>query len=250
MKGVFTLKKVVLITGGTHGIGRTLTKSMILAGYRVCFTYSKSEEEANSLLSKLNIYKDDLMCLQADVRDYNKAKDVIRTVQECMGGLDILVNNAGVSIDRPFYLMREIDWDKVMDTNTKGVFNYSKAVTKSFIKQKSGIIINISSISGMRYFTGQVNYSASKAAISQMTKSLGRELGSYGIRVNAIAPGYVETDLNKNIPSNIKDKILDDIVFGRFAQAEEIASLLLYLISDKACYITGQTIVIDGGLSI
>ncbi|MFH1441870.1 MAG: 3-oxoacyl-[acyl-carrier-protein] reductase [Candidatus Omnitrophota bacterium] len=242
-------KKTVIITGGSRGIGRACCAAFAKAGANVAFTYSKSKKEAEDLeveLSKLNV---EYLSLQADVKDYEQCRQVVGKTIEKFGRLDVLINNAGITRDKALFMMAPEDWKEVIDTNLSGVFNMSRAVITGFLKQKSGCIINMSSVSGIIGLPRQVNYSASKAGIIGFTKSLAKEVAGYGIRVNAVCPGFIETDMVKVLKAEHRDEIIKNIPLKRMGQAQEVADLCVFIASDKAKYITAESIKIDGGLA-
>lgn len=242
-------QKTVIITGGSRGIGRACCIAFAKAGADIAFTYNKSEKEARDLeieLGKLNVK---YLSLQADVKDYEQCVGVTRKTVEKFGKIDVLVNNAGITRDKALFMMAPEEWKEVIDTNLSGVFNMSRAVITGFLKQKSGCILNMSSVSGIIGLPRQVNYSASKAGIIGFTKSLAKEVAGYGIRVNAVCPGFIDTDMVKPLKAEYQQEIIKNIPLKRMGQAEEVADLCVFIASDKAKYITAETIKIDGGLA-
>lgn len=239
--------KVALITGGSRGIGRAIVKELSNEGARVAFTYKENALLAKKLVREL---KDrHILALQLDVRNFNMAKKVVEATKEKFGGLDVVINNAGITKDNLLMLMSKEDWDSVIDTNLNGIFNVTRAAIVTLMKQKSGSIVNIASISGMIGLPGQVNYAASKAGIVGFTKSLAREVAKLGINVNAIAPGFIDTDLFTGMSDKLKKEVFNLIPMGLVGKPEEVAQLVAYLVSDAAKYITGQVVTIDGGIT-
>ena len=236
--------KVVVVTGGTRGIGRAIVKKFNSLGAKVAFNFVHSEDKAKELKNELN----DSMYFQADVSDFSQVNNFIKEVMSKWGSIDIVVNNAGITKDKLLLMMKEEDWDSVIDTNLKGVFNVTKAVYKIMAKRRSGKIINISSIVGIMGNPGQANYAASKAGVIGFTKSLAKELSSRGINVNAVAPGLIESDMTNKIPENLKKTYLDFIPMHRFGKPDEVADAVVFLASDMSRYITGQVLVVDGGM--
>ncbi|MCX5666114.1 MAG: 3-oxoacyl-[acyl-carrier-protein] reductase [Candidatus Omnitrophica bacterium] len=240
--------KVAIVTGGTRGIGRAIVFDFIQNGAKVLFTYLKSDESAGIILDEIKELKGEAEAVKADVRLYDDAK---RTVEEAInkfGKLDILVNNAGITKDKALMMMEPSEWLDVINTNLTGYFNMAKASIVTMMKQKSGVILNISSIAGVVGMPRQVNYSSAKAGELGLTKSLAKEVASYGIRVNAVAPGFIETDMTKELKQ--RDEFIKMIPFGRFGNAEEVAKVVTFLASEKSGYITGQVLKVDGGLAI
>ncbi|MDE2730768.1 MAG: 3-oxoacyl-[acyl-carrier-protein] reductase [Bacteroidota bacterium] len=237
--------KSVLITGGTRGIGRAIVEQFAAAGAHVAFTYRSSADEAAALTGKLGA-----IGYQADAADFDAAEEVVQDVVAERGCLDVLVNNAGITRDGLLLRMRESDWDLVVQANLKSVFNYSHAAYRPMMRQRGGRIISISSIVGLQGNAGQSNYAASKAGIIGFTKSLAKELGSRGITVNVVAPGYVETDMTSGLPERTRKEVIAVIPLRRTASPEEIAAPVLFLSSSAASYITGQVVTVDGGLAL
>lgn len=246
-----TLKdKVAIVTGGSRGIGRAIVLRLASEGADIVFTYAKSSQEADSLVKEVEGLGRKCLAVQADARDFDKAKDLIEKAKDNFGRLDILVNNAGITRDKALMMMTKEDWFEVIDTNLNGTFNATRAAIVTFLKQKSGDVINITSVSGVAGLARQTNYSASKAGIIGFTKALAKEVAAYNIRVNAVAPGFVETDIISGLKEDYKKELVEKIPLGRFGKPEEVAEAVSFLLSDAANFITGQTIVIDGGLFI
>jgi len=241
---------VAIVTGGSRGIGRAIVEKLASEGANIVFTYSNSHNEADALLNRLHGMNRKGIAVQADVRSFQKANDVASAAEETFGKVDILINNAGITRDRSLMLMTHEDWHDVLDVNLTGFFNYSRSVIMKMFRQRSGNIINISSYSGVFGTSGQTNYSAAKAGIIGFTKALAKEVAAYNIRVNAVAPGFIETEMIDNLSEKQKQKMLKTIPVGRFGKPEEVAGTVMFLLSEDAAYITGQIIRIDGGLGI
>lgn len=242
------MNRVILVTGGTKGIGAAISTAFAKSGDIVVMNFRKSHEEAKTLLSELSRTNNAVSLEQADISDYAQVKRMVDNVLNRHGKIDVLINNAGVSKDGFLMLMPETDWRDVIDINLTGVFNCSKAVSGHMIGNRSGVMINISSLSGITGLAGQVNYSASKGGIIAFTKALSKELASFGIRVNAVAPGVTETEMTASLDEKTKQRFLGNIPLGRFGRPEEVASVVKFLASDDASYITGETICVSGGL--
>jgi 3-oxoacyl-[acyl-carrier protein] reductase len=246
----FGLKqKVVLVTGGSRGIGKAIVESFAEYGSKVYFTYCSSEDKAKSLVSSLQ-KKFEVSCFKCDVKDSEQVEAVFQAILDKEDRLDILVNNAGIVKDGLFLTLQDKDWTDVLDTNLGGVYRFCKLVAQQMMMQQSGRIINISSIVGELGGFGQANYAASKGAINAFTKALAAELASKGVTVNAVAPGMVDTEMTGAVRSIFGDKIKARIPVGYFAKCKDIASLVCYLASDEASYITGQIVTVDGGISL
>lgn len=240
--------KVAIVTGGSRGIGRAIVFELIYQKARVLFTYLKSDEAAGIVLDEIKELGGEAEALKANSREFDDAKRTIEEALNRFGRLDILVNNAGIIKDKSLMLMEPSEWEEVIDTNLTGYFNMAKASIVTMMKQKSGNIVNISSVAGLVGTPRQLNYASSKAGIIGLTKSLAKEVASYNIRVNAVAPGYIETDMTKDLKQ--KEDFIKMIPFSRFGKPEEVAKVVSFLASDKANYITGQVIKVDGGLVI
>lgn len=244
------LNKVAIVTGGTRGIGRSIVLALCREGADCAFTYLKNSDAAEALAQEIRSIGRRAFALKVDVRDFEGAKSVIENVKQEFGKLDILVNNAGITRDKSLMMMSSEDWSDVIDTDLTGVFNTTRACIITFLKQKSGNIVNISSVSGIHPLPGQVNYAAAKAGVIGFTKSLAREVAPYNIRVNAVAPGFVDTDMTGAFGEKQRGKAMAMVPLGRFGTADEVAQAVVFLVSNAAQYITGQTIQIDGGLGI
>ncbi len=242
--------KSALVTGGARGIGAAIVRALADAGARVAFTYRSSADEAEALAKELEAAGVEVMAIQGDASDFSAAEEAVGKVLEKWGRLDVLVNNAGITKDGLMLRMSEADWDAVINTNLKSVFNFSKAAYRPMMKQRAGKIINLSSIVGVMGNPGQTNYAASKAGIIGFSKSLAKELGSRGITVNVVAPGYVATDMTAQLPDAAREAMLGAVVLGRPAQPEDVANAVRFLASPAADYITGHVLHVDGGLAM
>ncbi|WP_097014107.1 3-oxoacyl-[acyl-carrier-protein] reductase [Anaerocolumna aminovalerica] len=242
--------KVALVTGASRGIGRAI--ALTLAGYGaiVIINYCGSKEKAEEIVNQIKENGGTAIAYQADVADFEAVKTMFSDITKEYGRVDILVNNAGITKDNLILKMSEEEFDAVINTNLKGVFNCLKQASRIMLKQKEGRIINISSISGVVGNPGQANYCAAKAGVIGITKSLAKELGSRGITVNAVAPGYINTDMTAVLKDDLKEKVTELIPLKRLGEVEDIAETVAFLASDKASYITGQTIQVDGGLGM
>lgn len=240
--------KVALITGGSRGIGRSIAKVLADAGCEVIITYKSSSQQAQEVVDEISKISK-AMAIQADSAKFEDAQRVVDEVLKNFGRIDILVNNAGITRDTLLLRMTENDWDDVVDTNLKGVFNFTKAVIKHMINQRSGKIINIASVVGLIGNPGQSNYAASKAGIIGFTKAVAKEVASRNIQVNVVAPGYVETEMTEKLTDEQKRRLFEMIPAKRVAKPEEIAYVVKFLASSESNYITGQVIVVDGGLT-
>jgi len=244
------LDKVVIVTGGTRGIGRAIVLAVCEEGADCAFTYSSNRSAAETLADDVRRMGRRPLPIQLDVRDYEGAIKLVEQVKQEFGRLDILVNNAGITKDKSLMMMNKEDWYDVIDTNLTGVFNTTRACIITFLKQKSGNIVNISSVSGIHPLPGQVNYAAAKAGVIGFTKSLAKEVAPYNVRVNAVAPGFVDTEMTSAFGEKTRGKFLNMIPLKRFGTADEVAKTVLFLLGDESQYITGQTLQLDGGLGI
>lgn len=242
--------KVALVTGGSRGIGAAVVRNLAQAGCHVAFSYVHNQKAAEALEQELSSKGFKVKASQVDVTDFDAVKGWVSAVKEEFSRLDILVNNAGIIIDKPLMMMAQDDWKKVLDTNLNGMFNASKACIVTFMKQKHGQIVNISSISGIIGLVGQTNYSASKGGMNAFTKALAKEVAGFGIKVNAIAPGFIETDILSKFKDEDIAKIADTVPMKRIGTPDDVAGCVRFLLSDQAKYITGQIIQVDGGLAM
>lgn len=241
--------KNAVVTGGSQGIGTATVIELAKEGANVCFTYRSHEAEAIKVRDEIIAMGQKAVCVKCDISSFEEAENVVNTAVEELGSVEILVNNAGMNWDGVSWKMSEEQWDRVMEVNLKGYFNFTRHTAPLFKKQAYGKIVNVTSINGLRGKFGQTNYSASKAGIIGFTKALAKELGAFGITVNAVAPGLIETAMLKT--SDARDKIIDmamgEMVLKRVGQPEDLANLIVFLASDKARHITGEVIKVDGG---
>jgi 3-oxoacyl-[acyl-carrier protein] reductase len=240
--------KVALVTGGSRGIGRAIALLLAERGAKVVINYVRGLDEANAVVAAIEGKGGQAHPLQGDVSVPAEAQNLVDQTVKTFGKIDILVNNAGITRDTLMMRMSESDWDTVLDTNLKGAYLCSKAVLRPMLKARGGRIINISSISGQAGSGGQTNYSAAKAGLIGFTKALAREVGSRNITVNAVAPGFIETDMTNVLAEEFKKKALDQIPLERFGKPEDVAEAVAFLASDAASYITGQVLAVNGGM--
>jgi len=239
---------VALITGGSRGIGRAMVEEFAAAGYAVAFTYGSNKEAADALVECVASKGGSAFGYLADVRDFARACEVVKESQAALGPITVLVNNAGIKKDAPLMRMDPASWQDVIDTNLTGTFNYTRALIGELIR-RSGSIVNITSASGVIGMAGQTNYSASKAGVIGFTKALAKEVARFEVRVNAIAPGFIETDMTASIDEATRKKLYAQIPMGKVGSAQDVAKLALYLAGSDAQYVTGQIWNMDGGLT-
>ena len=243
-------KRVAIVTGGSRGIGRSIALELANRGAAVVVNYVKNIQAADEVVNEISKAGGKAQAYQSDVADFQQAQDLIKFTIDTFGGLDILVNNAGITRDTLIMMMSEKDWDDVIDTNLKGTFNCSKAAVRHMMRKRFGRIINITSVAGQMGNAGQSNYSASKAGQIGFTKALAREIAPRNITVNAIAAGFIETDIWDGVPDEARELVMSLIPLGRKGEAEEIAYAVAFLASEQASYITGQILGVDGGMAM
>lgn len=246
-----TLKeKTALVTGGSRGIGKAIALKLAEYGADVAITYARSADAADEVKGQIEELGSKSFAIQADAVKFEKADEVIQHIVSEWGKLDILVNNAGITRDNLILRMSEEQWDEVIDTNLKSIFNYCKAASKPMMRNKGGSVINISSVVGLSGNAGQSNYAASKAGIIGFTKSFAKELASRNIRCNVIAPGYITTEMTDDLDEKLLESIRSETPLGRPGNAEEVAESVAFLASDSSSYITGEVIRVDGGMAM
>jgi 3-oxoacyl-[acyl-carrier protein] reductase len=240
--------KIAIVTGGGRGIGSAIALALAAEGAKVAVNYSRSAEAAEQVVAQITAAGGEAFAIQADVSNAAQVEAMIAATKERFGRVDILINNAGVTRDTLLLRMKEEDWDAVLNTNLKGAFLCAKAVAPLLLKQKGGVIVNVGSVVGRVGAPGQANYSASKAGLIGLTKALAKELGSRNVRVNAVAPGFIETEMTEVLKPEYRETILKQIPLGRFGKAEDVARVVVFLCSEDAAYIQGDVLTIDGGL--
>lgn len=242
--------KIAVVTGASRGIGKAIAEKLASLGAKVVINYNGSEERAKEVKTQIEEKGGKADIYQCNVADYEACQTFIEDVIKTEGRIDILVNNAGITKDGLLMKMSEEDFDKVIDTNLKGTFHTIRFATRCMLKQRSGRIINMASVVGVTGNAGQANYAASKAGVIGLTKATAREVASRGITVNAVAPGFIETDMTAVLSDKVKEASVSQIPLGRFGEAEEVAAAVAFLASDDAAYITGQVLHVDGGMVI
>lgn len=240
--------KNAIVTGATRGIGREIAKKLASLGANILINYRSNDKEAEELKLELDNMGVNSILYKCDISDFDGVQNMINFAKESFGKIDIMINNAGITKDTLVLRMKEEDFNSVIDVNLKGVFNCIKGITPIMVKQREGSIVNLSSVVGIVGNAGQVNYSASKAGVIGMTKSLAKELGGRGIRVNAVAPGFIETDMTDGLGDKFKEEAKKSIPLKRLGEAKDVANLVAFLVSNESAYITGQVINVDGGM--
>jgi len=241
--------KVVLVTGGSRGIGEAIVRKFAAQGAKVAFTYRSSSERSDAIVAELNEAGADTTAFQSDAGNFAQVEELVKAVMAKYGKIDVLINNAGITKDNLMLRMSEEQWDTVIETNLKSVFNLTKQVLRPMMKNRSGSIINMSSVVGVFGNAGQANYAASKAGIIGFSKSIAKEVGSRNIRCNVIAPGFIETEMTAELDDKTKDSFLANIPMKRLGKGDEIADTCLYLASDLSSYVSGQVISVCGALN-
>ena len=242
------MSKSALVTGASRGIGRSIALQLADEGYNVAVNYAGNKEKAEKVVSEIKTFGVDAFAIQANVSEQDEVKAMIKETLNQFGTIDVLVNNAGITRDNLLMRMKQNEWDDVINTNLKGVFNCVQAVTRPMLKQKSGRIINLSSVVGSVGNPGQINYVATKSGVEGMTKTFARELASRGITCNAVAPGFIVSDMTDQLSDELKEQMKSQIPLDRFGEDSDIAHTVAFLASEKANYITGQTIHVNGGM--
>ncbi|CEA02768.1 3-oxoacyl-[acyl-carrier-protein] reductase FabG [Metalysinibacillus saudimassiliensis] len=242
------MTKTAVVTGASRGIGRAIALKLAQDGANVVVNYSGSQAKAEEVVAEIKALGQQAIAVQANVADADEVKALMGAAIDAFGSIDILVNNAGITRDNLLMRMKEDEWDSVMDTNLKGVFLCTKAVARQMMKQRAGRIINVASIVGVAGNAGQANYVAAKAGVIGLTKTTAKELAARNILVNAVAPGFIATDMTEELPQDVKDAMLTQIPLAKLGQPEDVANVVAFLASEGANYMTGQTLHIDGGM--
>lgn len=242
--------KTVMVTGGTRGIGRAIAQAFAAQGANIVINYRSNEAEASAAREALESYGVEVLAVKADISDFQQVASLVEEAILRFKTIDVLVNNAGITRDNLMISMEEAEFDQVIDTNLKGAFNCMHHVAKKMLKQRQGRIINIASVSGLVGNAGQINYAASKAGLVGMTKTAARECAARGVTVNAVAPGFIETEMTAVLPENVQKDILTKIPLKRMGKPEEVAALVSFLASEASSYITGQLFTVDGGMTM
>ncbi|WNF35492.1 3-oxoacyl-[acyl-carrier-protein] reductase [Bacillaceae bacterium IKA-2] len=240
--------KVALVTGASRGIGKAIALELAKQGAKVAVNYAGNEVKAKEVVAEIIALGSEAIAIKADVANSEEAASMVKETIETFGSLEILVNNAGITRDGLIMRMKEDDWDQVINTNLKGVFNCSKAVTRQMVKQRYGRIVNISSVVGVLGNAGQANYVAAKAGVIGLTKSLARELANRNITANAVAPGFIETDMTEALSAEVKQELMKQIPLGKLGSVTDVSRVVCFLVSEDANYMTGQTLHVDGGM--
>jgi 3-oxoacyl-[acyl-carrier protein] reductase len=242
--------KVAVVTGGSRGIGRAIAAELARRGCRVVVNYQANAAAADEVVAEIQAAGGEAMAVQADVSDAGQAQSLVDAAVAAYGTVDVFVNNAGITRDTLLMRMSEEDWDAVLDTNLKGAFHCAKAVQRIFLRKRAGRLIQIGSVVGLLGNAGQANYAAAKAGLVGFTKALARELGSRGITVNLVAPGFIDTDMTARLPQDVVARALEGVPLGRLGRTEDVATAVAFLASDEAAYITGQVLCVDGGMAM
>ncbi|MEV5241990.1 3-oxoacyl-[acyl-carrier-protein] reductase [Streptomyces cinnamoneus] len=242
--------RVALVTGGSRGIGRATVLRLAQDGFDVAFCYQSNEEAARQLEKEAAGFGGRILARRTDVRDMQSVQSLVAETEDALGPVDAAVTAAGITRDNALLLMKDEEWNQVLDVNLDGVYNLCRSVVFSMMKRRTGSIVNVSSVAGVYGNAGQTNYSASKAGIIGFSRALAKEVGRYGIRANVVAPGFIDTDMTSVLSESVKEKALETIPLKRLGRADEVADLIAYLVSDRAAYVTGSVMQIDGGITV